>query len=87
MNFEEINTIRDQHDLICSAIVIALGEDKSLITEDDWVAHLIQESTVREFWCDSEYIYGRAEVYTNLTGGSYEHPRFKIPLDTLNKYL
>lgn len=85
---QQINHIQETYDDITRAISEAIDADRTLVVESDrWLAHLIDESSIRDFRAYGEGISGHAEVYTVQTGGSTEYAYFNIPLDTLNEYL
>lgn len=84
----QINHIQETYDDITLAISKAIDADRTLVVESDrWLAHLIDESTIRDFRAYGEGISGHATVWTVQTGGSTEHAYFNLPLDTLNEFL
>jgi len=88
MDADQINDARDDHERICNAIEKAIDADRTLVEEiDRWVAHLIDSGEIRNYEAVGNMLYGHAQVWTQQTGGSHEYPHFKIPLDTLNKFL
>lgn len=91
MNAVEINEVQNQYDRVKDAIGKAVKADPSLVTVENWFAHLCGSEDVTEFAVtpgrDGDVVVVNFEVYTSTTGGSYEHPEAEIPLDTLNRYL
>jgi hypothetical protein len=89
MNAEEIDQIAEGWASLTTACISAIRADKTLLDEEDrWLpVGTASEIQYLEASVDGLHINGSGSTYTMQTGGSTEHFEFRIPLDTLNKYL